>query len=151
MRIVGTSRMQTVAAAPKLNVGGSVVVVAPGVVVDDDDGTVEVVDEDVVVPGDVEGGVVVDVEVDGGTSVVVVVLAFVFGVQSSFGHWSIVVVVVLDGGCDVVVPGCSHGPPVSVAVGQPSLAVTTMVKVLVPSSAKLKPLVKATAAAPLIE
>src|SRR4029077_19470029 len=61
IRIVGTSLTQTVAAAPSVNVGGSVVVVARGEVVDG--ATVEDVDG-----ADVE----VVVELDGGTAVVVV-------------------------------------------------------------------------------
>lgn len=125
MRIVGTSRMHTVVAAPKLKVDGSVVG-TPGVVVDDDEGAVVGdTDDDVLVAGDVEGGVVVDVDVDDATVVVVatvaevvgatvvVVAATVFGMQSSFGHLSSVVVVcsaVVRGIVDVV--GCSHGPSV---------------------------------------
>jgi hypothetical protein len=121
-------------------VGRVVVGVVRRGVVDDDEGTVDVLDEDVVTATDVEGRVVVEVArwvvvvaVDGGASVVDGLILTVLTTQSG----------------QVVVVGWSHGPPFSVSVGKSSSASTTIVHALVPSRVSEKPAVKLVGAPPL--
>jgi hypothetical protein len=134
MRIVGTSTMQIVVAAPNWNVGGKVVV-APGTVVVTA-GVVVVVSGAVVVVApvvDVEDDVVVVA-----ATVVVVVAAFVFGTQSA--HIVVVgatVVVVTADVLVVVVGGGVHGPACNVCVGSVAEP-TTMVCTTLPGNDRVK-------------